>query len=110
MQRYTSDGGTHHHIDDEIRKLEQQRSSLFSLLSFASDFSLFSSRFSHFSPLSMHSLSPESLPYSLLLALSGFAGCALLDVREPLIFDIILNPVRGGVGARVELVTLDGNR
>jgi hypothetical protein len=24
-QRYTSDGGTHHHIDDEIRKLEQQR-------------------------------------------------------------------------------------
>ena len=34
----------------------------------------------------------------------------LLDVREPLIFDIILNPVRGGVGTRVEVVTLDGNR
>ena len=26
-QRYTSDGGTHHHIDDEIRKLEHQRKS-----------------------------------------------------------------------------------
>merc|ERR1719183_1693547 len=27
-QRYTSDGGTHHNIDDEIRKLEQQREML----------------------------------------------------------------------------------
>jgi len=27
-QRYTSDGGTHHHIDDEIRKLEQHRESM----------------------------------------------------------------------------------
>lgn len=29
-QRYTSDGGTHHNIDDEIRKLEQQRTPLLS--------------------------------------------------------------------------------
>ena len=27
-QRYTSDGGVHHHIDDEIRKLQQQREML----------------------------------------------------------------------------------